>query len=128
MGYCRRMKTYQGTKSQKIVEMISDKLKEEKEKQIKTIIKNKELIKAKKECDLSYLAYKKKKTLLEKIENKLGVEWTSYDKKFRVCSDCLVPTIEQIELQKANNLASLSDMKEAKEIWEKYMKKYKIGE
>jgi len=125
---CRPMRRYQGTKSQKIIGMINDKLKEEKQKQIKTIVKNKELLKAKKECDEVYLNYKKEKVRLEKIERKLGIEWYSYDKKFNVCSNCLVPTKEMIKLQTANDLATLGNTKGAKVIWNKLMEKYKIGE
>ena len=58
----------------------------------------------------------------------MGITWGSYDKKYEICYDCLLPDVSIQELQKASDLYALGKQKEAKEIWEKIMKKYEIGE
>jgi len=126
MNSCDILQKYQGTKSQKIMEMINEKLKDEAGKDLPKLKADKELaeiyekyVKIKKECDDI-------RHQLDKRKEELGIEWLSYDKKYRVSHRCRIPCIVKKQLQRAENYASLGDKKHATQIWEMIIDKYKL--
>lgn len=124
MKYCKPITKYDGTKSERIVAMINDKMKKHEQPRLKEYVKDAELIRLTKR----YLELKKEKQKvkeqLNKRKDELGIEW--YSGKYSITSTCRVPPKDFHDLQRASNLHSVSKYKESKKIWDRIMKKHNL--
>ena len=125
---CKRLSHYQGTKSEKIQQMINETIREQKKAKLPEIKKDRKLVHA--------LAFyrdlrdntNKAKKKLEAVCDSLGVEFSDYRSEITVLHSCHVPKVDFEQLQLADNLNSLGKTKEAKEVWDKLIAKYKLLE
>jgi len=123
---CQGIYDLTGNKSQKIMELINRKLKEDKRKMLSKHIKDKKLLtlianfKAKKNM------YDKAKNMLKKREEQLGIEWSTYIKKYEVSDICRISKQDYQDLDKANSLYGIGKRKEAQTIWERLIKKHNL--
>lgn len=126
MGYCRSIKMYDGSKSQRLQGMIDSKLKTEYKKKLPKLIKDKLLIRLKKLHIKAKIQYEETLKRLKEREAELKLHWSKHNKKYSICSDCFIDLKVNSELQKASDLYAIGKHKEANIIWEKVIKEYKI--
>jgi len=129
MRSCRQIKCYEGTRSQKLKEMINDKIIKEDKKFFKVAIKNKKLLQAQKQYQTSLKICEELKKKFDLIQGELGISWNSYNKKFDIDTyRCVVPKSVLKSLQNAQDLYSVGKVKEAREIWDSLINKFGIGD
>lgn len=127
MKYCIPIRVYEGNKSEKIKQMINDKIKARLKKDLPKRINNAELKSAVSRYEKAKEQYEHEKKEVEKIEQKLKITYSSYGKKYEVANECFVPSLVISKLQKAQDLYSLGKVKQAKEIWDSLMSEYDLG-
>ncbi len=130
MNYCTPITIYEGTKSQKLLSMINEKLRDKERKNIKKYASDKKL-------HGYYLKFKKAKEVVEKYKtlmkdrkDSLGIQWSQgYGEKGRytiASCNCRASIEDQVLLQKASDMYGIGKKKEANVIWDNIIKKYKI--
>jgi phage terminase large subunit GpA-like protein len=131
---CDLITNRKGSKSQIILNMVEEKLKEEYKKKIPAIIKSDKKLQAL-EADLikTNNVYETKKKEFEAHLDKLNINWASKHEgcviksiSYDVCYGCIVSPEARMELQEAENLFSLGRKKEAIAIWDKVISQYKL--
>lgn len=133
---CSRFQKYNGqTKSDTIAQMIQHRRKEEFEKKVPELAKNKELLKARDE----YLELKKKTSVAKKdFEKKCESLGLSYSEsgwddnaKYKFVVDynkCFLTQREKDLLQQATNLAALKKTQQAKKVWDTLIEENRLDE
>lgn len=122
---CPTIRKYEGTKSQKILEMIAEKRREEVRKKLPKLLKDKELGLWLKIVEKKNKELKTAQEKLKKCMNKLNIE-KDYSGKFRPASFCDCDKLSHIRLQEAQDYWSLGKHKEAEKIWNAILKHHNL--
>ncbi len=125
---CEMIDEIKGTKSTKIMELINRSLQEQKEKMLKSHIKDKQLNQLYKEYSATKSMLKKSKEVLDKRKDELDLEWRGYreDAQYVIKDRCRISKEDFELLQKAQDLQSIGKKKEAQEIWAGMIEKHKL--
>lgn len=124
---CRTIRKYEGTKSQKILEMIAEKRRKEIEVKIPSLAKDKELVELRKAWAKAEENAKKAKELFHKKCTKLNITYNDYQDEYRPVLMCECDRPVMMMLQNAQDLYSLGKHKEANEIWDGIIKEFKLA-
>jgi len=128
MNYCRKIDVYEGQKSQKIMSMIDNIKYREIRRKLPKLIKDRKLISLQNKKNKLDKELKETNKLFEERTDELDLSYDSYNEgKFTVSSSCRIPSTDKKTLQNAQDLYALGRKKEANEIWDKIIDKYKIG-
>ena len=128
MNVCQTIRKYEGTKSQKILEMIAEKRRKNVEKKIPILIKDKQLLMLLNEKESLNKRSEINKKRLEKRARKLNLKYDSYYKPpFKPLDFCDCETLTKELLQDTQDLYSLGKIKEAQKIWDKIIKEYNLA-
>jgi hypothetical protein len=130
---CINFRKYEGTKSQKIQQMINEKLQAKKEKElgnVNEIPEVKQLISNIREVNV---LIKKMHDEIKRVNNKymLDIYWNGDSDRVSVhyeSHNCIVPKKTIDLLQMAQTQQSLGNSRAAKKIWDKVMQEYEIGQ
>lgn len=130
MSSCPTIRRYQGTKSQVILEQIDSKIKESMKKELPRVSKDERLLALLKQKKEFEKATEKAKKDFDDYCNELGIVYSDYHGKdeFSICYECLVPNDVVTVLQHASDLHCIGRKKDANDIWEKLIKKYRLCE
>ena len=134
MGSCEILQRYSGTKSEKIMEMINERLAKEAEKDLPKLAKDKKLANLYKKYAKARKDAKEFKQQLDDRKEDLGIEWrTIYTngksrRAYRINSTCRIPCVVKAHLQRAEDYSSLGNKKAAQQIWQMIIDKYKLFE
>lgn len=123
---CPRIRLYSGTKSQKILEMIAEKRREEINKKIPELIKDQRFVIFKKAVHMKQRELEIAQKRLNQRMNELGIQEGYGKNKYRPLSFCDCDKLTAKRLQEAQDLWALGKKKEADELWEKIMKQHKL--
>jgi hypothetical protein len=133
MRSCDVFRKYEGTKSQKIQQMINDKLQKQRKNEIGNVNEIPEVKKIVKEVQELGLAKKRLDAKIKQIQNQfmLDIYHDDYAGRTSVKYDdnsCIVPKKTIALLQRAQDLQSLGNTHAAKKIWDSVMKEYDVGQ
>ena len=114
------------------MDMLVEKKRAEIHRQLKAVTQDPKLQEALKEWVHAYEHEQKARATLQKIENKLGVSYSTHSKKFDVQyrNDLLTFADEKVvqRLNRASMLAYLGNYKEAKKIWDAIISEHRLTE
>lgn len=133
MRDCIAFRKYEGTKSQKIQQMINDKLQKQKKNEVGDVNEIPEVKKIVKEVQAFSLAKKQLDAKIRQIQNQFMLEIYHDDYTGRINikyneNTCIVPKKTLSLLQRAQDLQSLGNSQTAKKIWDLVMKEYDVGQ
>ena len=136
MNVCTRLRKYEGTKSQIILEMIAEKKRVEIKKNMSKVIKKNGLentFKQFKNVEKKIKELKAQRDILSlnlkgmATEKNCGIKWNTYCKNFEPQENCDCDEVVKKRLQNAQDLWSLGKCKEARKIWDDIMTHYKLA-
>ena len=125
---CLMIEEIKGTKSTKIMELINRKLQKDKEKMLPKHIKDKRLSQYYENFRELQKKTQEVKAKLEQRKDELDLEWQGYgdNKHYILKNRCRISKEDYETLQKAQDLISIGERKDAREIWTKMIQKHKL--